>query len=75
MLRPLTLVTQLGYTMISPIGSGILVGYFFDKWLDCSPWGMLFFTIMGIGGAYKAAFASFGKYTKNPGEDEDDDKK
>jgi len=75
MLRPLTLVMQLGYTMLSPIGMGLLMGYYFDKWFNCSPWGMMFFTVMGILGAYKAAYTSFGKYTKNKGEDEEQENK
>ncbi|MBR6802059.1 MAG: AtpZ/AtpI family protein [Eubacteriaceae bacterium] len=70
--RPLVLVSQLGYNMISPIGAGIFCGYCLDKWLGCAPWGLIFLTVMGIGAAYKNAFATFGKYMKKDPEETDD---
>ncbi len=73
--KPFVLVSQLGYSMMSPIIAGIAFGYFFDKWLSSQPWGLIFFTVMGIGAAYKNAFTTFGKYMfRGDDENKEDDK-
>ncbi len=71
-LKPLMLVSQFGYNMLSPIGAGIAAGYFIDKWFDCQPWALIFMTVMGIGAAYKNAFVTFGRYMDLKKKDDDE---
>ena len=74
-LQPLTLVSQFGFNMIAPIGTGIAAGYYVDKWLGSSPWALIFLTVMGIGAAYKNAFITFSRYMKDDTKEKDDGKK
>ena len=46
----LTLVSQLGLTMVGSIGLGFAIGYFLDKWLGTRGIFLVLFILLGIGG-------------------------
>ena len=46
----LTLVSQLGLTMVGSIGRGFAIGYFLDKWLGTKGIFLTLFILLGIGG-------------------------
>ena len=46
----LTLVSQLGLTMVGSIGLGFAIGYFLDKWLGTKGIFLTIFILLGIGG-------------------------
>lgn len=46
----LTLVSQLGLTMVGSIGLGFAIGYFLDKWLGTKGIFLTLFILLGIGG-------------------------
>lgn len=49
----LTLVSQLGLTMVGSIGLGFAVGYYLDKWLGTRGVFLVLFILLGIvGGGY-----------------------
>lgn len=49
----LTLVSQLGLTMVGCIGLGFAVGYYLDKWLGTKGVFLTLFILLGIsGGGY-----------------------
>jgi F0F1-type ATP synthase assembly protein I len=49
----LTLVSQLGLTMVGSIGLGFFVGYYLDKWLGTRGVFLALFVLLGIvGGGY-----------------------
>jgi ATP synthase protein I len=49
----LTLVSQLGLTMVGSIGLGFAIGYYLDKWLGTKGIFLALFILLGIvGGGY-----------------------
>ena len=46
----LTLVSQLGLTMVGSIGLGFAIGYYLDKWLGTKGIFLTLFILLGIGG-------------------------
>ena len=54
--RALSLLTQIGLTIVACIGVGIFLGWFLDRLLGTSPWLMLVFTILWILAAFKSIF-------------------
>jgi ATP synthase protein I len=49
----LTLVSQLGLTMVGSIGLGFAIGYYLDKWLGLKGIFLTLFILLGIaGGGY-----------------------
>lgn len=49
----LTLVSQLGLTMVGSIGLGFAIGYYLDKWLGTKAIFLTLFILLGIaGGGY-----------------------
>lgn len=52
--RALSLLSQIGVTIIACIAVGILLGVFLDNLLGTSPWLLLVFTILGIAAAFKS---------------------
>ena len=52
-LEQLTLVSQLGLTMVGCIGVGFATGYFLDKWMGTRGIFLTLFILLGIvGGGY-----------------------
>jgi len=52
-LEQLTLVSQLGLTMVGCIGLGFAIGYYLDKWLGTKGVFLTVFILLGIaGGGY-----------------------
>lgn len=52
-MRELSLVSQLGITMVMSIACFFVAGFFLDKWLNTKPVFSLIFILMGIaGGGY-----------------------
>ena len=49
-LEQLTLVSQLGLTMVGCIGLGFAVGYYLDKWLGTKGIFLTVFILLGIAG-------------------------
>ena len=52
----LSLLTQIGITIVACIGIGIFLGWFLDRLLGTSPWLLLVFTLLGIAAAFKSIF-------------------
>jgi ATP synthase protein I len=48
LMRLLTLVSTMGISMVAATILGVLVGYYFDKWLGTSPYGFIGWLIIGI---------------------------
>jgi ATP synthase protein I len=46
----LTMVSQLGLTMVGSIGLGFAIGFYFDKWLETRGIFLTLFILLGIGG-------------------------
>ena len=52
-LEQLTIVSQLGLTMVGSIGLGFAIGYYLDKWLETRGIFLTIFILLGIvGGGY-----------------------
>ena len=52
-LEQLTIVSQLGLTMVGSIGLGFAIGYYLDKWLGSRGIFLTLFILLGIvGGGY-----------------------
>ena len=47
-LRELSLISQLGITMVTSIACFFVAGFFLDRWLNTKPFFSLIFMIMGI---------------------------
>ncbi|MCL2366043.1 MAG: AtpZ/AtpI family protein [Oscillospiraceae bacterium] len=54
--RALSLLSQIGITIIACIGVGIFLGWLLDNWLNTSPWLMLVCTLLGVIAAFKSIF-------------------
>ena len=52
----LSLLTQIGVTIVACIGVGILIGWFLDRWLGTTPWLLLVCTVLGVLAAFKSIF-------------------
>ena len=52
----LSLLSQIGVTIIVCIAVGIAIGFFLDKFLKTSPWLLLVFTLLGVAAAFKSIF-------------------
>jgi len=48
LMKLLTLVSTMGISMVAATFLGFLVGYYFDKWLGTSPYGIIGWLIIGI---------------------------
>jgi ATP synthase protein I len=49
-LEQLTMVSQLGLTMVGSIGLGFAIGFYLDKWLGTRGIFLTLFILLGIGG-------------------------
>ena len=46
--RCLGFASSLGIALVLSIVIGVGAGYYIDKWLDCSPWGVMICMFCGI---------------------------
>ena len=54
--KALSVLSQMGITIIVCIAVGLAAGYFLDKFLGTAPWLLLVFTLLGIVAAFKSIF-------------------
>ena len=54
--KALSVLSQMGVTIIVCIAVGLAAGYFLDKFLGTAPWLLLVFTLLGIAAAFKSIF-------------------
>jgi ATP synthase protein I len=52
----MSVLSQIGITIIACIGVGIFLGWFLDDLLGTSPWLLIVFTFLGIAAAFKSIF-------------------
>ena len=68
--RAMVLISQLGFSMITPILICTIVGAFLDDTLGTSPWIMIVLLLLGVGGAFRNLFYMVGKEIKKGEKDE-----
>ena len=56
-IRGLSILTSLGFTMVTCILAGLWIGKFLDNLMGTSPWMLLIFLIFGILAAIKSMFS------------------
>lgn len=54
--RALSLLSQIGISMLVPIFICFFIGSFIDKIFDTSPIFMLIFILLGIGGGFRSIY-------------------
>ncbi|MCL2548684.1 MAG: AtpZ/AtpI family protein [Symbiobacteriaceae bacterium] len=54
--RGFMILSQMGFTMASCVIVGVLIGRFLDGLMDSSPWGVVFFSLLGLGAAFKSLY-------------------
>ena len=54
--KALSVLSQMGVTIIVCVAVGLAAGYFLDKLLGTTPWLLLVFTLLGIAAAFKSIF-------------------
>jgi len=54
--RALSVLSQIGITIIACIAVGIFLGWYLDSLLGTSPWLLIIFTFLGIAAAFKSIF-------------------
>ena len=69
--RYISLISQLGFTMITPILICTLVGALLDDKFHKTPLFTIIFVLLGVGGAFRNLFLYIGKEIKR---DKKDDK-
>lgn len=60
----LSLVNQLGWMIIIPILGCTFLGKHLDSKIGTSPWLLLIFLLIGIGGAFSGVYKTLIVYTK-----------
>ncbi len=68
--KNLTLISQLGFNMITPILLCTLLGAFIDEKLATSPIFLLILMILGVAAAFRNLFYHTGKQIKKEDKDE-----
>lgn len=63
-LRIVAQVSSMGMAMVLATVFGLAGGYYFDKWLDTGPYGLIVGLIMGIIAGYRNIYVIL-KRTKN----------
>ena len=63
-LRALSFISQLGFTIAACVVIGVFLGKFLDDLLNTSPWLLLIFSLLGMIAAFRAIF---GLANKNKG--------
>ncbi len=51
-LKNLSLVSQIGFSMVIPIVLCVLAGNYIDQKLKSQPWFLVIFVILGVGAAF-----------------------
>lgn len=69
-MKYLTLVSQLGFTMITPILICVFIGTFIDERTNKAPLFTIVFILLGVGGAFRNLFYLVGKNIKKEDKDE-----
>ena len=54
--RALSMLLQIGVTIIACLAVGIFLGWLLDRFLGTSPWLLMVCTFLGIGAAFKSIF-------------------
>ncbi|MEE1071092.1 MAG: AtpZ/AtpI family protein [Cellulosilyticum sp.] len=73
--RYFSLISQLGFTMITPILVCILIGSLLDIKFDKDPLFTIIFLLLGVGGAFRNLFFYVGKEMKRDQRDQKEGKK
>jgi len=55
-MRALSLLSQIGITIIVCVAMGVLLGSFLDNLFGTSPWSLLVLTLLGSAAAFKSIF-------------------
>lgn len=69
--RYISLISQLGFTMITPILICTVIGAFLDKKLNTTPLFIIIFILLGVAGAFRNLFFHVGKEIKRQNKKED----
>jgi ATP synthase protein I len=56
LIKGLSLISQIAFSIIACIVIGIFLGSFLDRWLGTSPWLLLVFSLLGTGAAFKSLY-------------------
>ncbi len=48
LMKLLTMVSTVGLSMVIATVLGVLIGYYFDKWLGTAPYGFIAWLVIGI---------------------------
>ena len=67
-LKALSLLTQLGITMIVPIGMGVLLGVFLDRKLGTAPIFLFVMILIGIAAGFRNVHHITQSFIKSPSE-------
>lgn len=54
--KALSMLSQIGITIVACIGVGIFIGWLLDRVLGTSPWLLLIFSLLGIVAAFRSIF-------------------
>ena len=57
--RGLSLLSQVGISIITCILIGVFLGRFLDQFFGTSPWLLLIFSLLGVGAAFKYIYELF----------------
>ena len=69
-LKALSLLTQVGVSMMVPIIGCLWLGQFLDKKLDTSPWLLIIFIILGVLAAFRNLYMLTVSFTKTEKKEE-----
>ncbi|RRD94477.1 AtpZ/AtpI family protein [Clostridiales bacterium COT073_COT-073] len=67
-LKALAMLTQMGITMIVPIGLGLFAGAFLDRKLGTAPIFLIIFIVLGIAAGFRNIYQMTRKFMKTPAE-------
>ncbi|MDO4764774.1 MAG: AtpZ/AtpI family protein [Eubacteriales bacterium] len=67
-LKALAMLTQMGITMIVPIGLGLFAGVFLDRKLNTAPIFLLIFILLGIVAGFRNIYQMTRSFLKSPAE-------